>query len=121
MCSELDSIIRRQRLKPLFQPIVDMASGQLLGVEALIRGPLDSPLHSPAALFKAALRDGQLYALDLACRAAAIAAFARKPHQPELLLFINITPAGLKAEQSQRGATARMLADHGLTPRQMVI
>lgn len=121
MCSELDSIIRRQRLKPLFQPIVDMASGQLLGVEALIRGPLDSPLHSPAALFKAALRDGQLYALDLACRAAAIAAFARQPHQPELLLFINITPAGLKAEQSQRGATARMLADHGLTPRQVVV
>lgn len=121
MCSELDSIIKRQRLTPLYQPIVDMANGCLLGVEALIRGPLDSPLHSPAALFKAAIRDDQLYALDLACREAAIAGFASQPHDPELLLFVNITPAGLQAEKSQQGATARFLAEHGLTPRQVVI
>ena len=33
------------------QPILDLASGELLGYEGLIRGHADSPLHSPANLF----------------------------------------------------------------------
>jgi EAL domain-containing protein (putative c-di-GMP-specific phosphodiesterase class I) len=44
----------------LFQPIVDVEHGRILGYEALTRGPADSPLHSPLVLFEVAARCGQL-------------------------------------------------------------
>ena len=51
-------IIKGKRLTPLFQPIVSMAGGGIVGYEGLIRGPSDSSLHSPVNLFRAAAECG---------------------------------------------------------------
>lgn len=47
LLSAVYDIIEHRRLTPLFQPIIDMKSGRIIGHEGLIRGPSDSPLHSP--------------------------------------------------------------------------
>ena len=54
-------------LSALFQPIVDNRTGAIHGYEALIRGPSDSPLHSPHVLFAVAQREGLLVQLDRIC------------------------------------------------------
>ena len=51
---ELVSILQQRKLQPLFQPVLDFNTGYIQGYEALIRGPSDSPLHSPLVLFKVA-------------------------------------------------------------------
>ena len=38
----LREIIEQRRLSALFQPIIDLKSGEFLGFEGLIRGPADS-------------------------------------------------------------------------------
>ncbi|MCD6007834.1 MULTISPECIES: hypothetical protein [Halomonadaceae] len=43
----LKSILRKERLTPLFQPIADAGGRGIFGYEALIRGPVGTPLDSP--------------------------------------------------------------------------
>ena len=56
--AHLYDILARRQLSALFQPIVHMQSGDIIAYEGLIRGPSDSPLHSPMNLFKAARANG---------------------------------------------------------------
>ncbi|EMK6729112.1 EAL domain-containing protein, partial [Vibrio cholerae] len=52
--NELSDILRKQRITPLFQPIVHLASERAIGYESLSRGPQQSPLHTAGSLFEAA-------------------------------------------------------------------
>ena len=48
-------ILARRGLNAHYQPIVQLRNGAVIGHESLIRGPVDSPLRLPDALFKACL------------------------------------------------------------------
>ena len=50
----LARLLRAAALSPVYQPIASLTTGAIFAHEALIRGPLDSPMHSPVALLKAA-------------------------------------------------------------------
>lgn len=82
-------------LQSAYQPLVDLASGAVVGYEALARGPEGSPLDSPDRMFAAARAAGLLDELDWACRAAAVdgalAAGLDRPGAP--WLFVNVEPA----------------------------
>lgn len=55
------------RVNTAIQPIVELASGGVIGYEALTRGPA-GPLHRPDQLFAAARRAGRLAKLDRICQ-----------------------------------------------------
>ena len=42
-------ILENGTLQAVFQPIIDLRAGLLIGYEGLIRGPSDSPLHAPSS------------------------------------------------------------------------
>ncbi|MRB37235.1 diguanylate phosphodiesterase, partial [Bacillus thuringiensis] len=63
--SALDSILAPGDLDCLFQPILSLAERLRGGYEALTRGPSNSPLHSPLALFAVARQSGRLSELEL--------------------------------------------------------
>lgn len=56
--SPLHVILQQRKLTALLQPVMDTRNGTIVGYEGLIRGPADSPLHSPFNLFGAAQRYG---------------------------------------------------------------
>lgn len=87
-------ILLERLVTPLFQPIVDLATGAVVGAEALARGPAGTPLERPDLLFAAAERAGQLGAMDLLCAERALeCALAAPVRLP--LLFVNAEPAVL--------------------------
>src|SRR3712207_9183086 len=55
-------------LRTLFQPIVDLRTDEVVGYEALTRGPAATGVESPDALFAAARSCRRLAELDWACR-----------------------------------------------------
>lgn len=55
---KLDEILEHEKIRTVFQPIVSMADGSILGYEALSRGP--EGLESPDALFSIARDFGKL-------------------------------------------------------------
>ncbi len=63
-------------LSAVFQPIVAIADGTIIGYEGLVRGPAGSPLEMPAALFPQAAREGCALELELAAATACVRGFA---------------------------------------------
>jgi len=118
-CTELQHIIQHKALQPLFQPILSLADAQIIGYEALIRGPSDSPLHSPIQLFKAAVACKALEQLEMLCRELSIQAFARSGVAGKL--FLNVNPLLLLTADHPSGLTKKMLQQAGLDPARVVI
>src|SRR4051812_34579520 len=79
-------------VRSVYQPIVDLGSGEVVGYEALARGAEGSPWESPAELFRLARELGVEAEVDWSCRAAAFrgALHARLP--AALALFVNVEP-----------------------------
>ncbi|MCV6612942.1 MAG: GGDEF domain-containing protein [Amphritea sp.] len=108
ICEQLKVLIAEEKLFPHFQPIVDLRSGEVLGHEALIRGPENGPLHMPGALFGTAIECDLTHQLELACRRLSIEAFARL--ELEGKLFLNVSASLLGTPEHQQGMTAEWLA-----------
>ena len=65
-------------LRPVYQPVVDLRDGRVVGYEALVRGGPGSPLESPAELFALARTEDVVAEFDAACRAAAVRGFEHR-------------------------------------------
>ncbi len=77
-------------LRMVYQPIVDLAGGQTVGVEALARFDCD-PARSPAAWFAEAAEVDLGIELDLAAIEASLGALDWLP--PDVFLSLNVSPA----------------------------
>jgi EAL domain-containing protein (putative c-di-GMP-specific phosphodiesterase class I) len=91
-------LIRDGGLRAVYQPIVDLVEGNVVGYEALARGPVGSSLEMPNELFAAAREEGILGPFDRACRAHALAEALRHGLGGDDLLFLNVEPNGLESE-----------------------
>lgn len=118
-CVELEKILSGRALQPIFQPILDLQNGTVKGYEALIRGPSDSPLHSPIQLFKTAVACSQLEALEMLCRQMSIESFAAA--QTDTQLFLNVNPLLLLTADHPSGLTKQMLKQAKVDPSRVVI
>ena len=93
-------------LRPVFQPIVELRDGAVVGYEALLRsGPADGELHSAQALLAAARREDSMLALDLAARDAALQAAEEAGLDAPFSLFLNADPATLDGGSPERPST----------------
>lgn len=117
--SALSSILTQSGLHSLFQPIISLSERRILGYEALTRGPSNSPLHSPIALFSVARQAGRLSELEIACRQSACRRFNEQ--QLPGKLFLNVSPESLLEAAHQPGRTLQLLQDFGIPPSQVVI
>ncbi|HWH85151.1 MAG TPA: bifunctional diguanylate cyclase/phosphodiesterase [Pseudomonas sp.] len=117
--SALSSILTQSGLHSLFQPIICLSERRVLGYEALTRGPSNSPLHSPIALFAVARQAGRLSELEIACRQSACRRFNEQ--QLSGKLFLNVSPESLLEAAHQPGRTLQLLQDFGIPPSQVVI
>lgn len=116
---DLEHILENAWLTTLLQPILDLAEGRLMGYEALSRGPSNSPLQMPQALFTAAGTHGLLPQLDWACMCSAIRTFARSNLSGRL--FVNLSPDSLLDASFTPDAILTELAYAGISSKQMVI
>lgn len=90
-----DRLLSGRDVRVVFQPIVALESGEVVGVEALARGPQGTILEHPGPLFGAARRAGRLAELDWVARAAAFEAFTRAGLPAAMSLCVNVEPESL--------------------------
>jgi diguanylate cyclase (GGDEF)-like protein/PAS domain S-box-containing protein len=94
---ELHRVLAEGRLQALFQPIVDIVSGDVVAYEALARGPEGSPLHRPDRLFATAVAADRVVELDWACRATAVRDALHAGLGRTASLFLNCEPSAIDA------------------------
>jgi EAL domain-containing protein (putative c-di-GMP-specific phosphodiesterase class I) len=91
----LQQVLAEGSVRSVYQPLVELASGRLVGYEALARGPV-GPLERPDHLFAAARRHGLLTELDAACRTAALRGAVEHGLVDPLTVFVNVEPEVLE-------------------------
>lgn len=115
----LEHILSSRTLSSLFQPIFKLSDQTLYGYEALSRGPTNSPLHAPIALFGAARSAGRLSELERACRTTACEQFQRLGLGGQL--FLNVSPEVLQDPRHRSGRTLSLLKTLGIPAERVVI
>ncbi len=112
-------VIEQNLLRPVYQPIVDLASGGTLGYEGLIRPGPQAPYSDPASLFAAAEASGHVVPLDLACVEAIVASAAKMPK--ELFLSVNMSPRTIEASEFSAPVMLNILARYDFPPDRLII
>ena len=116
---EVLSIIQEKRIRTLFQPIIEVETGEIYGYEALSRGiQSDGLLMHPGKLFSEAKAMDLLFNLDKVCREASIRAAAKLNLTKKL--FINFIPTAIYEPSLCLQSTAKTLSEVGLSPAQVV-
>jgi len=90
---QLLQVILSGGVKVRYEAIVDINSAQVLGYEALSRGPEGTDISSPRELFRRAEDAGLLYELDCLCRKAALERARQLPSGRTL--FLNCLPTAI--------------------------
>ncbi len=119
VAQRLRDIIQHRQLTPLFQPIVQMQTGEIIGYEGLIRGPSDSPMHSPLNLFKAARTCNMSVEVEHLCRRITLEKFAEL--QLPGKLFLNVSPECLVQPDVKLGETLGYIHEVGINPERVII
>jgi EAL domain-containing protein (putative c-di-GMP-specific phosphodiesterase class I) len=116
----LQEAINRRDFTTVFQPIIDLVTGEMIGMEALSRGPKGSDLESGEVLFSLAERTELLGPLERVCReltleaASAYTTAGRK-------LFMNLSPAAASDPEFLGPRFRDSLASFGLSPESIVL
>lgn len=111
---ELESIIQNGNVSTVYQPIVSLVNGEVIGFEALSRGPENSPLKNPDNLFSAAELHNRSWEMEQLCRVKAIERAVEIPK--DKFLFINVDPHIFKDDKFKKGFTKEFLAQHDMSP-----
>jgi EAL domain-containing protein (putative c-di-GMP-specific phosphodiesterase class I)/GGDEF domain-containing protein len=116
---EFFQLFHQQQLYGVFQPILDLRNQRYLGYEGLIRGPADSPLHTPKELFGLAHASGMSVEFERLCRETVLRDFAARSLAGRL--FLNVSVNSLADPCFLNGATMQLLQELRLRPGQIVI
>jgi diguanylate cyclase (GGDEF)-like protein len=114
----LHRLLEEGALSTVFQPIWNLGTGTLLGVEALSRPAPESGLSNPAQAFDVAEQVGRIRDLDVLCVRSAVRAAADLP--ADALLFINVAPQTLDLVEDDAWIL-RTVREEGLDPGRVVI
>ena len=117
----LARLMREGGLYCVFQPLADLRESQVYAHEALIRGPQNTPQHTPDKLLELARHEGILQDFELLCVYTAMEQWGR--HDAPGRLFVNISADALVHGVQLIGATelGNTVRSLGLSARMLVL
>ena len=118
---DLKSIIDGRAIRTVFQPIISLKDGEVLGHEALSRITNESGIKDMETLFALASQYNCLWDLEQLCRTKAFEAafcFMIPPYSKKL--FINVNPNVLHDESFQKGLTKEYLNQYNISSSNII-
>lgn len=115
---ELQKIIVEHNLSTVFQPIVNLKTLDILGYEALTRGPENSKFYNPLILFLLATKCGLSFELDSLCRKIALQ--SARHLETDKKIFINTLSMTIHDPEFRGVYLKDLLDDLKLKPENVV-
>ena len=113
-------VIAEGQIRAVFQPIVDLHSGAVLGYEGLTRPTEGAPFSNPSEMFEAADAVGHTVELDAACFDVVVATAARTIPRDKLV-SVNLSPRTLEAPEFSVANLLAVLNHHGMEPGRVIV
>ncbi len=115
---ELQKIIIERNIQTVYQPVVDLMTLDILGYEALSRGPADTEFTNPALLFILASEFGLSFELDVLCRDNAFANI--RTMETDKKIFVNTLAMTIHDPEFRGKYLERLLDDIKVKPHNVV-
>ena len=115
---EFYNIIKTTNIKSLFQPIISLIDGIVMGYEALSRGPQDSYMQNPEVLLKIAKKCNKLWELEELFRSKALENISKK--KLDVKLFLNINPQIINSLKFKNSFTSEYLNKYNLDCKNII-
>jgi EAL domain-containing protein (putative c-di-GMP-specific phosphodiesterase class I) len=119
LSSAISAVIEAGWLSPVYQPIVDLASGNVVGYEGLVRVPKESTFAHTGALFDAAEVAGRVTDLDRAALDAVLRGAVAVSENLDLNL--NVSPRTLESAEFNATVLLAILKRHNVRPERVVL
>ncbi len=116
---QLKQILTGGNLNAVFQPILNLRDGVILGYEGLVRGPVEGPLHSPLNLLRVAQANNLTVEIESLCCRTVLTQFVNLGLEGKL--FLNLSPQVLGQMSISGPAIMDLLDQIGLRADQIVI
>lgn len=118
----LRAALKRKEFVLYYQPIVDLASGRMVGVEALLRWPANKDIGMRPALFIQAAEECGLIQRFTEYILAHVADDAQRflAEHPDCYISLNLSPADLRSDDVVH-ALQRLVTTPGLAARNFVV
>jgi diguanylate cyclase (GGDEF)-like protein len=113
------AVLTSRSLRPVYQPIYSMVSGEPIGYEGLIRPGDGAPFSDASALFAAAEAADRTVELDFACLET-VAAGIRMPNDA-VYISVNLSPRTLESDLFQASELIAIFRRHGISPERVVL
>lgn len=120
---KLDAIIVNQWITPVFQPIVSLKDGSVLGFEALSRMSNPGMFDNVEEMFQCAEESGCIWMLEQVCRRAILREIYGQMealNQYRAKIFINVSPKVLHDEKFREGFTREYTNRYGIDTERIV-
>ncbi|MEA2621516.1 MAG: hypothetical protein QOH61_426 [Chloroflexota bacterium] len=113
-------VIAERQIRAVYQPIVDLRSGLVLGYEGLTRPTEASPFTNPGEMFAIADEVGHTVELDAACFDVVVATAARTIPRDKLV-SVNLSPRTLEAPDFSVANLLSVLKLYGMEPGRLIV
>ncbi len=116
---KLQELILKESIRTVFHPIVQLDNKEIMGYEALTRGPEATEYENPYILFDIASETDLLFELDRLCRKKALQ--NAKGINSQHKLFLNCLPTAVLDPEFRDSYLRSFLEDLKLTPFNIVL
>lgn len=115
---EFMEILQEGNIKTVFQPIISLKDGSILGYEALSRGPEGTMFENPSSFFEFARIFGKLWELEFLCRIKALENASKETIGYNI--FLNVDPDIINDDKFKKGFTKEFLKQFNINPENII-
>lgn len=115
---ELQKIIIEKNIKTVYQPVVNLKSLEIIGYEALSRGPAGTEFTNPTLLFILASEFGLSFELDALCREKAFSNI--RSMETDRKIFVNTLAMTIHDPEFRGKYLEKLLEDIKVKPHNVV-
>lgn len=119
LAAAVAAVATNKSLSAVYQPIFSLATGRVIGHEALVRPTPGSGFPNAESLFAAAEATGRTVELDTTCIDVVAAAAGHIPD--DRYLAVNLSPRTLEAAEFNAGQFSKIFLRQGIAPSRLVL
>jgi diguanylate cyclase (GGDEF)-like protein len=116
---QIARVVASRLMRAVYQPVVDLNSGRVIGFEGLTRPLPESGFADPGSLFAAAEAAGRTVELDFACLETVVSQATGLA--PDQLLSVNLSPRTVEAPQFSADLLVSLVVRCGMDPTRLIV